>query len=137
VDIEVAKAQSSENPVFYVQYAHARINSIFAKAKETGISLESANAFKGELLNDEEMKIIKKLLLYPMVLRGAALTREPHRITFYLQELAGIFHPYYHKHRVITEDDDLTLARLAICEAIMIVLRHGLKILGVNAPEKM
>ncbi len=141
VDIEVAKAQSSENPVFYVQYAHARINSIFAKAKETGAyrdtPLQNFSAFKGELLNDEEMRIIKKLLLYPMVLRGAAIAREPHRITFYLQELAGIFHPYYHKHRVITEDTDLTNARLAICEAMMIVLRHGLKILGVNAPEKM
>lgn len=137
VDIEVAKAQSSENPVFYVQYAHARINSIFEKAKGSGIDLDAPEGFNGTLFNEEEMRIVKKLIYYPMMLRGAALTREPHRVTFYLQELAGLFHPYYHKHRVITEDSELTKARLALCEAIMIVLKHGSKILGVNAPEKM
>lgn len=72
-----------------------------------------------------------------MVLRGAALTHEPHRITFYMQELAGLFHPYYHKYKVITGDVQLTKARLALCEAIKIVLHHGLKVLGVNAPDKM
>jgi arginyl-tRNA synthetase len=141
VDIEVAKAQSSENPVFYVQYAHARINSIFEKAAaETGgpeAGCQKSGDFDGALFNDEEIRIVKKLLLYPMVLRGSALTHEPHRITFYLQELAGLFHPYYHKYKVITEDVQLTKARLALCEAIMIVLRHGLNILGVNAPDKM
>jgi arginyl-tRNA synthetase len=137
VDIEVAKAQSSENPVFYVQYAHARINSIFEKAGESGFDRHASANFDGTLFNDEEMRIVKKLLFYPMMLRGAALAREPHRITFYLQELAGLFHPYYHRHRVITEDSELTKARLALCEAIMIVLKHGSKILGVNAPEKM
>jgi len=93
--------------------------------------------FNGELLNDEEIKIVKKLLLYPMIFKNAALAREPHRITFYLQELAGLFHPYYHRHRVISEDTELTKARLALCEAVMIVLKHGLKILGVKAPERM
>jgi arginyl-tRNA synthetase len=140
IDIEVAKAQSSENPVFYVQYAHARINSIFAKAAETGDSAvgnRKPEDFNGDLFNEEEMRIVKKLLLYTMVLRGAALAHEPHRITFYLQELAGLFHPYYHKFKVITEDAPLTTARLSLCRAIMIVLRHGLKILGVNAPDKM
>lgn len=137
VDIEVAKAQSSENPVFYVQYAHARINSIFEKAKETGFGIQDSADFNGELFNDEEMRLVKKVLSYPMVLRGAALAREPHRITFYLQELAGLFHPYYHRHRVITEEAGLTKARLALCEAIMVVLGHGLHILGVKAPEKM
>ncbi|MBI3591969.1 MAG: arginine--tRNA ligase, partial [Nitrospirae bacterium] len=141
VDIEVAKAQSSENPVYYVQYAHARINSIFEKARqeETPIAhspLPIAD-FKGELFNDEEMRIIKKLLLYPMMFRNAALAHEPHRITFYLQELAGMFHPYYHKYKVVSEDAETTKARLALCEAIRIVLRHGLKILGVKAPERM
>jgi arginyl-tRNA synthetase len=137
VDIEVAKAQSSENPVFYVQYAHARINSIFAKARESGFNVQRLGDFNGQQFNDEEMKIIKKVLSYPMMLRGAALAREPHRITFYLQELAGLFHPYYHRQRVITEEDELTKARLALCEAIAIVLKHGSKILGVKAPEKM
>ena len=134
VDIETAKAQSHENPVFYVQYAHARINSIFEKAE---VEMKDLIDFNGELLNDEEIKIVKKLLLYPMIFKNAALAREPHRITFYLQELAGLFHPYYHRHRVISEDTELTKARLALCEAVMIVLKHGLKILGVKAPERM
>jgi arginyl-tRNA synthetase len=147
IDIEVAKAQSSENPVYYVQYAHARINSIIAKAgtlfpeftspEPTLASGGMGGAFNGELFNDEEMAILKKLLLYPMMFRSAALSHEPHRITFYLQELAGMFHPYYHKYKVVTDDIELTRARLALCKAIQIVLRHGLKILGVKAPERM
>jgi arginyl-tRNA synthetase len=139
VDIEVAKAQSSENPVYYVQYAHARINSIFEKAKENSwlMAHSSWNDFNGDLFNDEEMRIVKKLLLYPMIFKNAALAHEPHRITFYLQELAGMFHPYYHKYRVVLEDFELTKSRLALCAGIMIVLKHGLKILGVQAPERM
>jgi arginyl-tRNA synthetase len=136
IDIEVAKAQSSENPVFYVQYAHARINSIFARAAEAAADTQAAD-FDGRLFNEDEMRLVKKLLSYPMVLRGAALAHEPHRITFYLQELAGMFHTYYHKFKVITDDCALTSARLSLCRAVMIALRHGLKILGVNAPEKM
>ncbi len=158
VDIEVAKAQSSENPVYYVQYAHARICSIFnqwvvAIESEKGRSGEKETLkeshpfthspihpftdFNGELFNDEEVRIIKKLLLYPMMFRNATMAHEPHRITFYLQEIAGMFHPYYHKHRVVSEDLEITKARLALCRAIQIVLRHGLKILGVKAPERM
>ncbi len=139
IDIEVAKAQSSENPVYYVQYAHARINSIFEKAKQESEAavLQDPASFKGELLNDEEMRIVKKLLLYPMMFRNAALAHEPHRVTFYLQELAGMFHPYYHKYKVVTADAELTKARLALCRAIQIVVRHGLKILGVKAPDRM
>ena len=138
IDIEVAKAQSSENPVFYVQYANARINSIFEKAKEqlSAFSFQLSE-FNGDLFNEEEMSLIKKLLLYPMMFRNAALLHEPHRITFYLQELAGMFHPYYHKHKVISENSELTVARLALCEAIGIILRHGLRMLGVKAPERM
>ncbi len=139
IDIEVAKAQSSENPVYYVQYAHARINSIFEKAKESSWLMAHGSwiDFNGELFNDEEMRIVKKLLLYPMIFKNAALAHEPHRITFYLQELAGMFHPYYHKYRVVSEDIELTKSRLALCAAIMIVLKHGLKILSVKAPERM
>ncbi len=145
VDIEVAKAQSSENPVYYVQYANARINSIFEKAKQESEAggfpssdmEKHLTAFNGECFNDEEMRILKKLLLYPMMFRNAALAHEPHRITFFLQELAGMFHPYYHKYKVVTGDVELTRARLALCRAIQIVLRHGLKILGVKAPDRM
>lgn len=130
-DVEVAKKQSQENPVFYVQYAHARINSIFEKAKSEG------KIINFELFNDDEIRLIKKLLLYPMIFEFAVLLREPHRITFYLQEIAGDFHSYYHKYRVLSEDEDLTQTRLCLCRALMFVLRHGLRMLGVKAPEKM
>ncbi len=137
-DLEVAKAQSSENPVFYVQYANARINSIFAYAKEKGINTDRFYDTDLKLLSIyEELRIIRKLLMYTMVFEGAVNAHEPHRITFYLQELSGMFHPYYNKHRVISDNIELTRARLALCEAIRIVLQDGLEILGISAPEKM
>lgn len=139
IDIEVAKSQSAENPVYYVQYAYARINSIFEKFKSQYSEFRSQDLtdFNGDLFNDEEIRIIKKLLLYPMIFKNAAIAHEPHRITFYLQELAGMFHSYYQKYRVISEEIKLTSARLALCKATQIVLRHGLNILGVKAPERM
>lgn len=130
-DVEVAKKQSQENPVYYVQYAHARINSIFEKAERLPTD------FAQDLFNEEELKIIKKVLLYPMIFRLSAELREPHRITFYLQELAGAFHSYYHKYRVITEDEALTQVRLCLCKAVVLVIKHGLRMLGVKAPERM
>lgn len=137
-DLEAAKAQSSENPVFYVQYAHARINSIFSRAREKGILTDAfPDADLGLLSQPEELRIIKKLLIYPMVFEGAVKAHEPHRITFYVQELSGIFHPYYNKCRIITDDTAMSKARLALCEAIRIVLRDGLEILGISAPERM
>ena len=137
-DLEVAKAQSSENPVFYVQYAHARINSIFINAREKGIIPDKLHdVVLRPLSTREELMIIRKLLMYPMVFEGAVYSYEPHRITFYLQELAGMFHPFYNKHRVIGDDIELTMARLALCEAVKIVLQDGLIILGISAPEKM
>lgn len=138
-DLEVAKAQSSENPVFYVQYAHARINSIFINAGERGYSIDKLfDVDLSPLSAHKELKIMRKLLIYPMVFEGAVYAHEPHRITFYLQELAGMFHPFYNKYRVIVGDNfELTMARLALCEAIKTVLQEGLMILGVSAPEKM
>jgi arginyl-tRNA synthetase len=137
-DIEVAKSQSSENPVFYVQYANARINSIFAHAQEKGFSRENLHDSNLELLSaPEEMRIMRKLLMYPMVFEGAATAHEPHRITFYLQELSGLFHPYYNKYRVVDNDRELSGARLALCQAVRIVLRNGLTVLGISTPEKM
>ena len=137
-DIEIAKSQSSENPVFYVQYANARINSIFAHAKEKDIKTDMLyDSDFGLLSIPEETRIIKKLLMYPMAFEGAVHAHEPHRITFYLQELASLFHPYYNKYRVIDNDLGLSRARLALCEAVRIVLRDGLAILGISAPEKM
>jgi arginyl-tRNA synthetase len=137
-DLEVAKAQSAENPVFYVQYANARINSIFSHAKERGINIEKPDDADISLLSlPEETRIIKKLLAYQMAFEGAVIAHEPHRITFYLQELAGMFHPYYHRHKVVTDNVALTRARLALCEAVRIVLKDGFEILGLSAPERM
>ena len=137
-DIEVAKSQSSENPVFYVQYANARINSIFAHARERGFNTENLYDSNLELLSaPEETRIMRTLLLYSMVFEGAAAAHEPHRITFYLQELSGLFHPYYNKYRVVDGDRELSGARLALCGAVGIVLKDGLTILGISVPEKM
>jgi len=154
-DIEVAKEQSAENPVFYVQYAFARISSIFRQVvekkvmsyelrvkseKSRGQEVEDLRVQEVELAvleEDDEIFIIKKLLQYPMVFEGAVVSFEPHRITYYLQGLAGLFHSYYNKHRVISEDKTLTTARLCLCKAVQIVLEEGLRILGVSAPEKM
>jgi arginyl-tRNA synthetase len=140
-DIDVAKEQSSENPVFYVQYAFARISSIFRQAVEKRVQGVAGSRVQGAdlvlLKEDEEISLIKKLLQYPMVFEGAAIACEPHRITYYLQELAGVFHGYYYKHRVISDDSKLTLARLSLCKGVKIILEEGLKLLGVSAPEKM
>jgi arginyl-tRNA synthetase len=137
-DLEVAKAQSSENPVFYVQYANARINSIFAHAVEKGINTNKLyDTDITQLSVYDELRIIKKLLMYPMIFEGAVHAHEPHRITFYLQELSGMFHSYYNKYRVVSDEDELTSARLALCEAVGVVIKEGLSILGVSTPEKM
>ena len=140
-DLAIAKEQSSENPVFYVQYAFARISSIFRLALEQNVEGFDGLKVKGYdlscLIEDEEMSIIKKLLQYPLILEGAALYREPHRITYYLQELAGVFHSYYNKHKVIGDDAKIMAARLSLCRAVQLVLEEGLKVLGVSAPERM
>jgi arginyl-tRNA synthetase len=136
-DIDVAKEQSAENPVFYVQYAFARISSLFRQAEGKGVQFTPASVDLSALKEDEEILLIKKLLLYPMVFEGTALACEPHRITYYLQELAGVFHAYYYKHRIISDDNGLTLARLSLCRGVKIVLDEGLKLLGVSAPERM
>ena len=145
-DIETAKRESSENPVFYVQYAFARISSIFRQAEKTGQRAEGKGQNENETMfipdlsvlgEDDEISLIKKLLRYSMIFEGAVLSYEPHRITFYLQELAGQFHSYYNRHRVISDDKALTSARLSLCRAVQIVLEEGLMILGVNTPERM
>lgn len=139
-DIDVAKEQSAENPVFYVQYAFARISSLFRQAEEKRIRDQGAGVSVDDLTllkEEEEILLIKKLLQYPMVFEGAALACEPHRITYYLQDLAGVFHAYYYKYRIISDDSRLTLARLSLCRGVRIVLDEGLKLLGVSAPERM
>jgi len=141
-DIETARAESSENPVFYVQYAHARINSIFRLAPERGYAEVDAGALAGaaveRLAAPGELALMKVLARYPEVFETAVRLHEPHRMTFFLQELAAAFHGFYREHRVLLEDDrELGLARLALVRAVEIVLHEGLGLLGVRAPERM
>jgi arginyl-tRNA synthetase len=136
-DLAVATRQSSDNPVYYVQYAHARIHSIARQAAEQGHASAGDLADVEVLTDPEEQALIKRLLHYPEVVRGAARALEPHRIAFWLQELAGAFHPYYKTHRVIQDDHRLMRARLALCAAVGRVIANGLDLLGVGAPETM
>jgi len=137
-DLEVAKKQSNENPVYYVQYAHARICSIIRLATEKGMACPSPGDCDFSLLESREEKtLIKMMAAYPDMLEGAAKSLEVHRITFFLNELAAVFHSYYNKARVVTDDAAISSARLALVEALRIVLKNALKILGVGAPEKM
>jgi arginyl-tRNA synthetase len=137
-DLAVATRQTSENPVYYVQYAHARISSIGKQVAEQGIAVPPMEAIDlSPLTEPEELALIKRLLQYPEVARGAARALEPHRVAYWLQELAGVFHPYYKNHRVIQEDRRLMFARLALCAAVGRVVRNGLGLLGVSAPEAM
>jgi arginyl-tRNA synthetase len=137
-DLAVATRQSSDNPVYYVQYAHARIRSIARQAAEQGIAVPAWQTVDTSPLTEvEEQALIKRLLDYPEMVRGAARAHEPHRVAFWLRELAGAFHPYYKNHRVIQDDPRLTLARLALCAAVGGVIANGLDLLGVAAPETM
>ena len=137
-DLAVATRQSSDNPVYYVQYAHARIRSIHRQAAEQGLAIPPWREVDLSPLGaPEEQALIKRLLEYPNVVAGAARALEPHRIAYWLTELAGIFHPYYKTHRVLQDDRRLTLARLALCTAVGQVIANGLGLLGVSAPEMM
>jgi arginyl-tRNA synthetase len=137
-DLALATRQSSDNPVYYVQYAHARIRSIHRQAAEQGIVVpEWRDVDLAPLTGAEEQALIKRLLEFPNVVAGAARALEPHRLAYWLTELAGTFHPYYKNHRVIQEDRALMLARLALCTAVGQVIANGLALLGVSAPETM
>jgi arginyl-tRNA synthetase len=137
-DLAVATRQSSDNPVYYVQYAHARIRSLHRQAAEQGIVLPPwGDVDLSPLTQAEEQALIKRLLDYPQVVAGAARALEPHRVAYWLSELAGMFHPYYKNHRVIQDDRRLALARLALCTAVGQVIANGLALLGVSAPETM
>jgi arginyl-tRNA synthetase len=142
-DIDLAKKQSEENPVFYLQYAHARIASIvrFAESENILSKDELNSGVKGfdlDMLREkEEIDLAKMLGSFPEIVEAAALTFEPHRIINYLQEVAEAFHRFYHAHRVVIPDKDLAKSRLALCLAAKTVLANGFKILGIDAPEKM
>ncbi|HYL79592.1 MAG TPA: DALR anticodon-binding domain-containing protein, partial [Candidatus Acidoferrum sp.] len=141
-DIEVAKRQSMDNPVFYVQYAHARACSMARKGIEAGLGGAAQEADLSKLCLPEELAIMKHLAIYPEMVQSAALAHEPHRLTTYLQELAATFHGYFTRYkdseeRVISEDRDLSRARLAMVAAVRQVVANGLELLGVSAPDRM
>jgi arginyl-tRNA synthetase len=135
-DLTLAKTQSDENPVFYVQYAHARICSIVRFGKEKNITFEKDPEL-GLLDSDEELDLIKHLINFPTTVEFSALNFEPHRLVHFLIDTATLFHKFYTICRVITDDTKLTQARLALCEASRIILYNGCQILGIAAPEKM
>jgi arginyl-tRNA synthetase len=134
-DLELAKKETAENPVFYVQYAHARISSIFRQLEE---DLTSDPEFISTAVwEDDEEEILEKVAVFPEVVAGAAREREPHRLTNYLLDLATLFHSYYNRKRFLTEDEQLTKSRLLLAYAVKNVIRNGLGLLGVSAPEQM
>ncbi len=134
-DMDLARRESEENPVFYVKYAHARICGLLRKAAEAGASDEDADLAR--LSEEPEFDLLKTLIQFPELLQGAALAREPHRITQYLREVSQTFHVFYHECRVIGPDPDITGARLALTRAARQVLANGLRLLGIEAPERM
>ncbi len=143
-DLDIVKKQDSDNPVYYVQYAHARICSIFRKAATEGISLpDRPDGLLEHLMLDEEMALIRTMAEFPSVLENIFRTREPHRLTYYLTDLAASFHRYFNlgtktpDHRIVTYKKNLSQARLFLADAIRVVIANGLRLLGVSAPEKM
>jgi len=137
-DLDVAKSQSMENPVYYIQYAYARICSIIKKAEQAGMKIDKSKVINFQLLDkEEEFELIKKLSLLKEVIKKAALTWKPHLLTTYLYDLASSFHKYYTVHRIITEDEELTMARLLLINCVRIVLLNNLRLLGISAPERM
>ena len=135
-DLDLATKKSNENPVYYIQYAHARISSIFRQADEAGIAVRDGAEL--ELLTDEtEIALIKKIAAYPEEIARAAAEFAPQRIARYSHELAGAFHSFYNKCRIVGQEPPLASARLALVLAAGRVIRHSLGILGVSAPEKM
>lgn len=137
-DLNIAKSQSMENPVYYIQYAYARICSIIKKAEQAGIQFYKGKVINLQLLDkEEEFELIKKLSLLKEVIKKAALTWKPHLLTTYLYDLASSFHKYYTVHRIITEDEELTRARLLLIDCTRIVLLNSLRLLGISAPESM
>ena len=137
-DLDLAKEESSENPVYYVQYAHARTCSLFRQAEAKGVSKgDLAEVPAGGLALPEEHRLLRAILEWPGVVRTAAERLEPHRLPFALIALAKRFHAYYNRNRILVDDPAVTRARLCLAKGVQAVAASGLKLLGVNAPEKM
>lgn len=135
-DLTLAKSESNENPVYYVQYAHARICSMLRQAEEKGFAAE-ASADLSLLTSEKDQELMKKIGEYPSAITDAAKRRAPHRITNYVYDLAQVLHSFYNAEKVFSEDEALTKARLALIEATRLTLKNALADVGVEAPEKM
>jgi arginyl-tRNA synthetase len=138
-DLDLAKSQSNDNPVYYIQYAHARIHSVERQLGERGLQWNREQGLAGLAGLDEshEQDLLNALTRYPEVVEAAALTEEPHQVVHYLRELANGLHTYYNAHQFLVEDEALRDARLALIFAVRQVLANGLDLLGVSAPEAM
>jgi arginyl-tRNA synthetase len=134
-DIDLAKSQSNENPVYYIQYAHARIHSVLSQWSGDRASLGDADM--SSLQSEYEQALLQRLIDYPQMIESAAADLSPHLIAFYLKDLAADFHSYYNASRFLVEDEMVKRARLALIAASAQVMRNGLDLLGVTAPEKM
>jgi arginyl-tRNA synthetase len=134
-DMELAKKQSADNPVYYVQYAHARIASILRLAQQRGIDYNDGDT--ALLTTEPELTLIRKMLLLPELVETIAITLEPHHLTYYAQDLATVFHSFYKECRVVSQNEALTKARLKLVKAAKIVLSRTLHLMGMTAPEKM
>jgi arginyl-tRNA synthetase len=138
-DIDLARSQTNDNPVYYVQYAHARVCSVMHQLRERGLEWNRDNglAHLTRLDTPHETALMTELSRYPEIVEAAAANLEPHLVAQYLRELANALHAYYHAHQFIVDDADLRDARLALIAAARQVLSNGLDLLGVSAPESM
>ena len=138
-DIDLARSQSSDNPVYYIQYAHARVCSIFRKLAEAGQSWTLAEGLAAlpKLELESEKDLIVKLGRFPEIVKVAANNHEPHSVANYLRDLAGDFHTYYNSEKTLVDDAGVRNARLALAEAVRQVISNGLGLLGVSAPQEM
>ncbi len=136
-DLEVAKKKSEDNPVFYVQYAHARTAGVLRNAKEQGISVNSIQVSEDFFESGDYRTTVLELLKFPEVVSDVALSCEPHRIPAYLENLSGVFHRFYHNNRVLTDNEQTSKGRLFLVKAVRKVLAEGLSLIGVSAPDRM
>jgi arginyl-tRNA synthetase len=134
-DLDLARSRSNENPVYYIQYAHARVCSVHEQWGGDAASLTDADA--APLASEQELGLLQRLIDYPDIVEEAARELAPHLVAFYLRDLAADFHGYYNSTRLLVDDPLVRLARLALVTAVRQVLRNGLALLGVSAPEKM
>ena len=138
-DLELAKSRTNENPVYYIQYAHARVASLMRQLGDRGLEYDEARGLANldRLGEPQELALLKRLALYPEALEQAAAQRAPHTLVHYLRDLANDFHTNYSAHQILVEDPVLRNARVALARAVQTVVRNGLELLGVGAPQTM